>query len=486
MKFLCSLVLGLFMLLSTPVAFCQINSDSIRERIDVYYSNDTTDVQLTRDLRKLGEKYSADTLLLLIKQALIHINMYTNSDSGLVYGIDALELANRVNSKKDIADSYQEIGEALRIMGNYPKAVEFTLKALPISEELKDTAMLLLVYNQLGITYNGDGDFENALKAIFNSLSLINSSKMNHRDSLYSNLADIYLAEVYLNKNILDSALYYGNAARITDSSLRRNWSWIPYQLGNIYAKANNKDEALIYYNKALHTFWVKDSIDVYNGMAKLFLSDKSIDSAIHYANIAMLRNVSHSFLPEKLESSRILSGAYEIKSNKDSALKYLKLGISLKDSIFNLAKVREVQSLSLDETIRQREIAEQNKKEQENHVRNLQLLAIGLFIPIFFLGVLFLSRTRVKPRVVEFLGILSLLLFFEFITDLIYPFVSQMTNENPIWEMLFLVLLAALLEPVNFKLEHWVKRHLAHKTVHMPVPVIDNNSGDPGVGQNI
>jgi hypothetical protein len=141
--------------------------------------------------------------------------------------------------------------------------------------------------------------------------------------------------------------------------------------------------------------------------------------------------------------------------------------------------KQRAIQNLTFNENIRQQEIADQKKKDEENHTRNLQLLAIGVFIPVFFIGVLFLSRTKVKPRVVEFLGILSLLLFFEFITDLIYPYESQLTNENPIWEMLFLVALAALLEPLNFRLEHWVKGHLVHKPVHQVVPVmVENNSG--------
>jgi hypothetical protein len=77
---------------------------------------------------------------------------------------------------------------------------------------------------------------------------------------------------------------------------------------------------------------------------------------------------------------------------------------------------------------------------------------------------VLFLSRTKVRPRVVEFLGILSLLLFFEFITDLIYPFVSNLTNDQPVWEMSILVLVAAILEPANHKIEHWMKTHLVHR----------------------
>jgi hypothetical protein len=78
---------------------------------------------------------------------------------------------------------------------------------------------------------------------------------------------------------------------------------------------------------------------------------------------------------------------------------------------------------------------------------------------------------------VVEFLSVLSLLLFFEFITDLIYPYVSQLTNENPIWEMSCLVILAALLEPLNFNLEHWVKGHLVHKPVTVSVPLPVGNS---------
>jgi hypothetical protein len=79
------------------------------------------------------------------------------------------------------------------------------------------------------------------------------------------------------------------------------------------------------------------------------------------------------------------------------------------------------------------------------------------------------------------------LLLFFEFITDLIYPYVSQLTNENPIWEMLVLVVLTALLEPLNFKLEHWVKGHLVHKAIQLAVPVMTESiSNDPEPEQDL
>lgn len=205
-------------------------------------------------------------------------------------------------------------------------------------------------------------------------------------------------------------------------------------------------------------------------GMARLFRQQGQDDSCLYYAGLSYASTKKNGFTGYLLKASNFLADYYKEHHNVDSAYFYLSTVIEAKDSMFSQEKIRAVQNLGFEESMRQQEMASERKKAEENHIRNLQLLAIGVFIPVFFIGVLLLSRTKVKPRVVEFLGILSLLLFFEFITDLIYPYVSEWTNENPIWEMLFLVTLAALLEPLNFRLEHWVKGHLVHKPVPIPI----------------
>jgi hypothetical protein len=83
-----------------------------------------------------------------------------------------------------------------------------------------------------------------------------------------------------------------------------------------------------------------------------------------------------------------------------------------------------------------------------------------------------------VKARLVEFLAIIDLLLLFEFITDLVFPYISNWTNDRPIGEMLILVLIAAALEPLNFGFENWVKKHLVEKPVPIPV-LVENPSAD-------
>ena len=136
-----------------------------------------------------------------------------------------------------------------------------------------------------------------------------------------------------------------------------------------------------------------------------------------------------------QLHAVNFLGSFYENKKITDSAFKYLKLTLALKDSLFSQEKSKNVQALTFRENIRQQEIAEQKKQAQEEFTRNLQRAGIAAFIPIFFLILLLLSRTKVTGRVIEFLAIVWLLLLFEFITDFLYPFVSTWTNESPLWE---------------------------------------------------
>jgi hypothetical protein len=109
----------------------------------------------------------------------------------------------------------------------------------------------------------------------------------------------------------------------------------------------------------------------------------------------------------------------------------------------------------------------------EEKAIKTLQLIAIGIFIPIFFLFVVFLARIHVRTRWIEFLAVLNLLFLFEFITDVAFPYISDWTNDSPAWEMLILVLIAALLEPLNHRVERWVKQKLVRQEVSIPPPLL-------------
>ena len=112
--------------------------------------------------------------------------------------------------------------------------------------------------------------------------------------------------------------------------------------------------------------------------------------------------------------------------------------------------------------------MAEVKRKEAQERAQQLQLMLIGIFIPIFFLLTVFLSKRKIHVKAIKTLGIISLLLLFEYITLLFHPFVLSITNHTPIFELLIFVSIAALLIPTHHRVEFWLINKLTvhhHKT---------------------
>lgn len=91
-----------------------------------------------------------------------------------------------------------------------------------------------------------------------------------------------------------------------------------------------------------------------------------------------------------------------------------------------------------------------------------MQMMGIGAFIPLFFGVILFFSKRKAKPRVIEFMGLLGLLILFEFISQPIHPYIDKWTSHTPVLMLMIPVLVAAIIVTLHHKLEHWVKERLA------------------------
>jgi hypothetical protein len=196
-------------------------------------------------------------------------------------------------------------------------------------------------------------------------------------------------------------------------------------------------------------------------GNARLFLKEGRRDSALANGYLAIGMARLHKLPARELDADKLISALYDFGGKIDSSFKYLKLTVALQDSLYSQERLKAVQNMTFEENIRQTELAAQKKKEEESKLKNLELIAIALFIPVFFMVLLLLYRIKVKPRIIEFLAIMNLILVIEFVTDVTFPLISTWTNDSPLYEMLILVLLAALLEPLNFKVESWLKRKL-------------------------
>jgi tetratricopeptide (TPR) repeat protein len=402
---------------------------------------------------------------------------YSNSspDSAIISAQKGLALSKHIHFSKGEILCLSEMGIIYTNTGNDAKGLEQLLLALKKSETVNDQELTASVLSFIGNFYGDQGDPKKSLEYIFKAKDIYIAL----HDEYLQAFCDANIGDCYEKLNQLDSARIF--TERGYDYNVKFNNTYIIgltlNNLGNIYSKMQQPAMAIANYRLGL-PYLIANAADEgicesTLGMANLFQQLNQDDSCLYYAKLSNATAQKGGFIKYALLASTFLADYYKQHHEVDSAYIYLSAVITIKDSAFSQVKLKQIQSLSFDERMRQQDIAVQKKMAEENHVRNLQLLAIGIFIPIFFIIVLFLSRTKVKARVVEFLGILSLLLFFEFITDLIYPYVSDLTNDSALWEMLILVIVAALLEPLNYRMEHWVKERLVHKPVHEPIPVM-------------
>jgi len=162
------------------------------------------------------------------------------------------------------------------------------------------------------------------------------------------------------------------------------------------------------------------------------------------------------------LLSSQRLASLFKTSKQLDSSIAYHEIAMAAKDSSTNQEKQKRIQALTFNEQLRQIEIDKQKREEAAARKRNLELAGIAIFIPLFLLVVLLLGRRKVKSRTIEFLGILGLLFLFEFIVLFTHPYIGHWTHESPVWMLLILVAVAAILIPLHHRSEAWIKKKLA------------------------
>ncbi len=240
----------------------------------------------------------------------------------------------------------------------------------------------------------------------------------------------------------------------------------------NVLALQRNDTAALQQYYQAFN--YLNDEInketlcEVTLGMAKVYEKLGQQDSAVFFGNMTFTMARNGHFLSRQLDAAYFLSQHFKKLQRYDSAFVYLEQAENLKEAIKGQEKTREAMIISNNEQMRQAELAEQKLREKELRSKQLQLLVIAIFIPVLFLLTLFISRIRINRMIVRFMGIISLLFLFEFITLLLHPMVADFTHHTPFLELLIFVIIASGLIPLHHRLEHLMVTRLSH---NMPKP---------------
>ena len=168
-------------------------------------------------------------------------------------------------------------------------------------------------------------------------------------------------------------------------------------------------------------------------------------------------------------DSNNFVLYNYSHLKESDSTLKYLRLAMVIKDTIQSNKEESEIQNLVFEERLQKIETAENEAKLKEERSHNLQYSAIAVTLIIFIIMFLLLSHSiLVNESIIRFLGILSLLIVFEFINLLLHPYLGEFVHHSPILMLSMMVFIAALLIPLHHKLEHWITYKLVEKNTQI------------------
>ena len=230
-----------------------------------------------------------------------------------------------------------------------------------------------------------------------------------------------------------------------------------------IYTKLNQFDSAGFYFNRALPYFEQKTSeanrINFYGQLGDYYQKTGDHDKAIEYFQKVKEMGERNGQLENTRAALKHLDSLYVKKGNYKLANEYNSLYYQYKDSIDKLKIENELtQIAALDEQQRHERILQEKQEAKEKRNR-LQYMGIIIGITILFVALVMMGWFKVSANTIKAIGFFSFLIFFEFIFLVFKKNIYGVTNGEPLYDLAFMIGLAAILVPLH----HW----LEHKVIH-------------------
>jgi len=376
-----------------------------------------------------------------------------------------LAQARKSNDIIQEASAYAILGTGYRVSGNPIRGLALSQKALILAEKAGNYAILAMTKNQMGHTYRDREEYENAFKIYTKAFEDAAKAK----NEVIKIWPVMNMGVCYLNMDKLDSSLKY--LQRAYELSLQINkidLSYILWNLGGTHSKLGNAALAITYYNmaiqKAIDDKRLRQLSFAYTGLAEHYQRMNQRDSCLFYLKKG-LDAIQHTpFFFMSVKPAKMIAELYE-KTNCDSTLKYASIYKVANDSVFSNKTNQQIQLMTFDEDLRQLELASEKIKVNDERKQNIQFALIAFGIISFIIIFLLLSRSIItNTKLIEFLGVIALLIVFEFLNLLLHPFLEKITNHSPVLMLLALVCIAALLVPLHHRIEKWATAKLVEK----------------------
>ena len=354
--------------------------------------------QFTDSLKQLLKTAPADTSRIALLLDIATSYFFSKPDSCLLFSVEALTLSKNLHRTTDKVRALNISGEALRFLGDYPRALKMQMEALAINRKLKDQNGEATSLGYIGLTYTEFREYRQGLQYLFTSLEI--NKQVENQLKITFTLTNI--GNAYNLLTMPDSALYYQRLAFNNYKGLKHGplKSLILTRYGTAFYSLGLKDSALFYYHRAIdNSINTGDRVNIpkiQGRIAELYESEAKFDSSLYYARQSFTNGQQSVQSLEILEASKLLVKLFRQADNSDSAFFYQDVVYQMTDRLFGPQKFKQLQLLMLEEQERQQKTI-QEQEQFRNKIKYLILLsALGIFLVI---GYLLIRNNRHKQK---------------------------------------------------------------------------------------
>ncbi|HEX6170228.1 MAG TPA: hypothetical protein VFZ33_11060 [Chitinophagaceae bacterium] len=380
--------------------------------------------------------------------------------------LNGLQIAEETKIPELKRNCYLYLSSFYSRIEDYDKAIDYYMKAMKKLDHMKEKNVpyqRAVDLNAIGNLFASKKNYDIAINYFERSIAMADSLK-------FSNLkipGYVSLLNQYLRIDQPQKALEYMNSPDGVD--LKRYLSdfgmnaRVDQAYAFIYTKLNQYDSAGYYFNRALPFFEEKTSelnrLNFYVQLAGYYKKTENYDKAIEYYQRVKEIGERNGQLEDVQSAYKHLDSLYEKKGDFKLANQYNSLYYQYKDSIDKLKKENELAQIEALDEQQRRQKAEIEAQEEKAKRNRIQYMGITIGIAVLFISLVMMGWFKVSAATIKVIGFFAFLIFFEFIFLAFKKNIYWVTNGEPLYDLAFMIGLAAILVPLH----HW----LEHKVIH-------------------
>jgi two-component system, NtrC family, sensor kinase len=329
---------------------------------------------------------------------------FVSIDSSIYYTKLATDLAEKMRFDYGIFYAYHGLYYAYITQGNYPKAIEIALGNLVRAEKLVYPRKLAfgIAYGDLALAYRIMQNNKVSMDYSQLAVDYFTHAEYPEHEMFGSAIGQIGVLKQRINQ--WDSVLYFlykGLDETFKGGSLNKGTILGAAFIGDAYTTITLRDfqKAQDYYFPALYRAKRTDNkylqARLLNNLSTLKFLQHDVDSCLRYAYLSLDISEKYHFDDYAMSTCRTLARVYESERRIDSALKYSKLTLSLRDSIFSQTRIQQFDLFDFNEKKRKQDIADA----EAAYKSRLRIYGLLVAFGILLLLAIILYRNNLQRR---------------------------------------------------------------------------------------